>query len=63
MADRRHPKYEPVRRYLLTLPSERVTLTFADLEALVGSALPASARSRWWWYQAAAHRRAWEAAG
>jgi len=57
------PKYEPLRRYLLTVPSGTVTLSFAEVAALVGSGLPASAELRGWWYQAGPHRRAWEAAG
>ena len=61
--DQHQPKYEPLRRYLLTVPSATVTLTFADLETLLGSALPASAGTRAWWYQQAPPRRAWEAAG
>jgi hypothetical protein len=57
------PKYEPLRRYLVALPADvtTVTLTVAEIEALLGASLPASARTSSWWAnsQPVAHRRAW----
>ncbi len=43
-------KYDPLVRYLMTQPGDRVTLTFAEIEAVIGAPLPASARLRRWWH-------------
>jgi hypothetical protein len=63
----RVPKYEPLRRYLLALPSEvtTVTLTLAEITAIIGGPLPATARLRPWWgnHPRASHSRAWLDAG
>ncbi len=47
--------YEPLLTFLIAQPAETasVTLTFAEMEALVGRPLPASAVSRSYWR----HRR------
>jgi hypothetical protein len=44
-------KYEALAAFLLAQPPETtaVSLTFADVEAIVGVALPRSARMRSWW--------------
>ncbi len=60
-------KYEPLRRYLLTQSGDRVTLTFAELEAIIGAPLPESARVAAWWANArnqhSAQMQAWWGAG
>lgn len=42
--------YEPLHQRLLTEPSTTIRLTFAEIEAVVGRKLPASAHkfSAWW---------------
>jgi hypothetical protein len=62
---RQSTKYEPLRRYLAALPGERVTLRFAEVEAIVGAPLPASAGGQHWWtnYPRPARLRGWGAAG
>jgi hypothetical protein len=42
-------KYDPLIRYLTALPAEAVTLTFAELEAIIGAPLPEAARQRSYW--------------
>lgn len=42
-------KYDPLARYLATYPGDRVTLTLAEIEAIVGAPLPPGARQRKWW--------------
>ena len=42
-------KYDPLTAYLAALPADEVTLTFAEIEAIVGAALPASARQSSYW--------------
>jgi hypothetical protein len=44
-------KYGPLLRHLAALPADQgtVTLTFAALEALIGAALPPSARTTGFW--------------
>ncbi|HEV2106813.1 MAG TPA: hypothetical protein VGR16_00970 [Thermomicrobiales bacterium] len=67
-------KYDPLRAYLAGLSEDRVTLTFAEIERIIGAALPASAwRAPFWantatsWgssVQATTWRRAgWRVAG
>ena len=43
------PKYHPLTRYLAAQPGDRVTLTLAEIEAIIGVPLPAGARQRHWW--------------
>lgn len=52
--------YEPLRTYLLFSGAEHVTLTFAEIERVLGRALPASARKRsaWWSNNAEGHVQA-----
>jgi hypothetical protein len=63
------PKYEPLRRYLAAQPGETVTLTltFAELEGLIGASLPTSAEQRSWWVNRTdgglPQMRAWQRAG
>ena len=60
-------KYAPLTQYLAAQPGATVTLTFADIEALLGAPLPASARRRtdWWGnhIRSQSHTRAWTAVG
>ena len=44
-------KYQPLVAYLAALPPETVTvtLTFPEIEAIIGAPLPPTARSRSWW--------------
>lgn len=43
-------KYEPLSEYLMTLAGDEVCFTFAEIEAILGAALPPTAwrRSMWW---------------
>lgn len=42
-------KYIPLTRYLATLAVDGVTLTFSEIEAIIGASLPRSAwRSTFW---------------
>jgi hypothetical protein len=61
-------KYSPLREYLLASESPRVRMTFAEVEALIGEVLPASAcrhPGRWANEDIATHSpaRAWLNAG
>lgn len=42
-------KYEPLRRFLAAKGTESVSMTFADVERVLGFGLPASHRYRAWW--------------
>lgn len=42
-------KYEPLRRFLASRHTETVTMTFAEIEKLLGFKLPPSHRYRAWW--------------
>ena len=61
--------YQPLADYLAALAPETatVTLTLPEVEAVVGSALPASAWTQMWWSNARqghwAEVRPWVAAG
>ena len=64
----RRGKYAPLFRHLCALEVHRWRATFADVEALLGFALPNSARvHRPWWANEAngghSHALAWQAAG
>ena len=56
-------KYDPLRLYLRQQTQTRVTMTFQQIEAVIGGRLPASARKhRPWWANDArghAHAGAW----
>lgn len=61
-------RYEPLRTYLVGRPETTVLATFAQIEEILGVALPASARKyRPWWANEQAgthvHARAWLDAG
>lgn len=56
-------KYDPLRRHLMSLSDTDWEASFADIEAVLGFALPKSARTRpeWWSNNATghSHARAW----
>ena len=60
-------KYNPLYSHLRRQGTEEVTLTFAQIEALIGERLPASARTqRAWWSnrkRGAVQAQAWMGAG
>ncbi len=61
-------KYEPLSEYLTTLSGDEICFTFAEIEAIVGTALPRTAwrRSAWWANSSRADHpqaRAWLASG
>lgn len=64
-------KYEPLELFLRAVPSStsEVTLSFADIERIIGAPLPASAKSHrpWWGNQKHSKTRpqahAWLSAG
>lgn len=60
-------KYQPLYDHLLHSGREEVTLTFAELETLLGQPLPASAHTqRMWWgnrRRGAVQAHAWMSAG
>ena len=60
-------KYDPLTAYLAALAADEVTLTFAEIEAIIGTALPPSARTSRFWTNVTAgvHRsaQAWRRAG
>jgi hypothetical protein len=43
------PKYQPLTDYLAALIAAEVTLTFAEIEAIVGAPLPPTARQSSFW--------------
>jgi hypothetical protein len=58
-------RYESLRVFLASQPGEELTLTFAEIERLLGAPLPAAAWLRAWWTNAAdePQARAWLKAG
>ena len=42
-------KYDALVSYLRAQPGDRVALTLPEIEAIIGSPLPAGARRRQWW--------------
>lgn len=59
-------KYESLTHFLATQKTSEVPMTFADVEAVIGSPLPSSKRHPAWWSNNAANNvttRAWLAAG
>ena len=59
-------KYEPLGKYLSSQTADSCTLTFSDVEAIVGGCLPASARAhQGWWGNDKTHvqARTWMRAG
>lgn len=64
----RRSRYEPLREHLAVRAEPVVTMTFAEIERILGATLPASARRyRPWWANEEAgthvHARAWLEAG
>jgi hypothetical protein len=63
------PKYQPLSAYLAALAADEVTLTLGEIEAILGTALPPSARASKFWANVSAgvHRsvqaQAWRRAG
>jgi DNA-binding transcriptional regulator YiaG len=59
-------KYQPLHEHLRSCKQDEVTLTFSQIEKLLGAALPASARHRGWWANrktGSLHAAAWIEAG
>ncbi len=58
-------KFQPLADYLAAHEEDRVTLTFAELEAILGGPLPMNAyiTSAWWHGSRFAQVRGWETAG
>ena len=62
-------KYSPLEEYLRKLPASQieVRLTFAQIESIIKSKLPASAQEQSWWDHATegnhVNTRAWSNAG
>jgi hypothetical protein len=58
-------KYLPLTRFLETLPPDQpsATLTFAQIEELLGARLPASAWHSHYWLRSSVSRDNWEACG
>jgi hypothetical protein len=59
-------KYAPLREYLAAATDEEMTLTFGEIEAVMGDVLPPSAHvSRSWWSSTvhAPHYDSWYQAG
>src|SRR5687767_1639659 len=49
MPRRLPPQYHPLRDYLAAQRRDEVTLTFADIDALLSEPLPAAVWLRAWW--------------
>lgn len=58
-------KYLPLTRYLQALPQEQqsATLSFAEIERLLGEKLPPSAWLSQYWVRSSVSRANWEACG
>ncbi len=59
-------EYQPLADFLADHPGPEATLTFAQLEGILGAPLPAAAWTRGWWVNdrvAAPQAHAWLAAG
>ena len=60
-------KYQPLAVYLAAQPGDTVTLTFAEVEAVIGAPLPPSADVyHSWWSSTLSYRpqvRAWRGVG
>ena len=62
-------KYEPLRRFLRHRRGDVVTLTYAEIERIIGAILPNAANSSDWWGNEASQARsriqcdAWLGAG
>ncbi|HWE71546.1 MAG TPA: hypothetical protein VG328_00180 [Stellaceae bacterium] len=61
-------KYDPLRDYLQNQRFKEIVVTFADIEAILGSSLPKSAERPQWWANIVGEsshvqREAWRDAG
>jgi hypothetical protein len=56
-------KYQPLTEYLAALAADEVTLTLAEVAAIIGAALPVSARQSTFWTTATYRRWSWTHAG
>jgi hypothetical protein len=60
-------KYDPLRDFLKTKPGGVFSLTFKQIEEILGFALPKSAERPQWWANVTGpdhpHSQAWQAAG
>ena len=59
-------KYAPLAAYLAAQPGDAVTLSFAEIETLIGARLPPTARRQSWWSNSPRwfpHARTWLATG
>jgi hypothetical protein len=60
-------KYTPLENYLRDLTEREVTLTFVQIEKIIGSKLPESAQELSWWQHETEgnhiNKRAWANAG
>jgi hypothetical protein len=58
-------KYDPLADYLAQVPDDQVTLTLAEIETILGAALPGTARSSAFWsnYEENPPARAWRRVG
>lgn len=65
MPPRLPPQFHPLRDYLDVQHGEEVTLTFADMDALLGEPLPEAVWQRAWWTNNAkqAQAQAWLGTG
>ena len=62
------PKYYPLQLHLAAQPGDAITLTFTQIEQIIGAPLPPSAYVRTWWANQRGQRghspaRAWQGAG
>ena len=51
-------KYENLAKYLEGLEVERINMTFKEIEAILGEALPDAAKNRAWWANSASNNHA-----
>ena len=56
-------KYQPLVDYLAAQSAVAVTLTFVEIEELIGAPLPRTVAPRIWWHTARPHWRLVRAAG
>lgn len=62
-SDRVSPTYEPLYRHLLASDQNTVSITFADIERLLGRSLPPSARNHRAWWSGSVAPSSWRGAG
>jgi len=61
----RRSRYQPLADDLAARREQRITLTFADIEAILGAPLPltATVAAAWWVWPGYPHVRRWRVAG